>query len=503
LFARAGLDLPIPNADIAVSDICDDSRLVTDGACFVAVPGAKADGRAFVEDAVQRGAAVVVAESGVEFGLQNDPRTTATFVSVADAREVVARLSAAFHGLRGPGSSCPKLIGITGTNGKTTITWLLRSIFRAANAKAGLLGTVEYDTGDGCTPAPLTTPGPVELCRQIAQARDVGVEYMSLEVSSHALDQKRTDGLEFDAAVFTNLTGDHLDYHGTLDAYFAAKRRLFERLSRDSAAVINADDAQAEALRQSTSARVYTYSICGRDGDFRSRNVVGGRRGSRFTLVAPCGEETIRLPLVGEHNVANALAAAGAAYALGVDLAAIRRGLEGITGVPGRLQRVEPEGFPFSVLVDYAHTDDALRNVLRAVKLTTIGRIICVFGCGGNRDRSKRPRMAATVEELADVAVVTSDNPRHEEPRAIIDEILAGFAKPARCELIVEADRRAAIGSALSEAREGDTVLIAGKGHENYQIVGDCMLPFDDVALAREFLQAAASPGLREVCVSV
>lgn len=470
----------------SVTCLTDDSRAVTTGSCFVAVRGAACDGHDFVGSAVRSGAAVVVVDRPVDV-----PKSTCV-VRVEDSRAALAKLAAAFYGLRGPSRLPLRLIGVTGTNGKTTVVWLLRAILRAAGRPTAMLGTVEYDLIGERKPSPLTTPGAIELCRNLAAAQARGATDAAMEVSSHALDQRRVDGLTFDAAVFTNLTGDHLDYHKTMDAYFASKRRLFEMLSPASVAVLNADDPRSEALRQATRSRVLTYGLEAAHADESAKIERMDRTGTQLAMTTRGEVRRLRTTLIGRHNVQNILAAALTADAMGVPWEAVREGLETIRGVPGRLQRAEPAGWPFSVFVDYAHTDDALRNVLTALRPLTTGRLLCVFGCGGDRDRSKRPRMAAVVEELSDVAYVTSDNPRTESPRAIVDDILKGFKRGRRCRIEDDVDRRRAIQTALADAGEGDTVLIAGKGHENYQIVGEETFPFDDVEEARRAMDAAA-----------
>jgi len=491
LFARAGIAPiePNPIPERIVTCIVDDSRKVTPGSMFVAVRGAGADGHKFIHDAIQRGAAVIVKEDVVGVS------SPVPEIRVADTREAIARLSAAYFGLRGNGgATLPRLIGVTGTNGKTTVTWILRSILQAAGEKTALIGTIEYDLVGERRSAPLTTPGPLALCEILAKARDRGATWAAMEVSSHALDQRRCDGLTFEAAVFTNLTGDHLDYHGTMEAYARAKSRLFSGLAPTAKAIVNRDDAMGELFAGSSKAPVVAYGLESPGLDVSAQVTTMDRTGTRFVLRTPTFQAPIRLSLIGKHNVMNTLAAAATATAIGIPEDAICAGLEGIRGVPGRLQRVESDGWPFSVIVDYAHTDDALRNVLAVLRPLTRGRLICVFGCGGDRDRSKRPRMARAVGELADVAWVTSDNPRSEEPQAIVNEILPGFGsvnadhRMTRCRTESEVDRRRAIQAAITEAQTGDTVLIAGKGHENYQLVGGQVLAFDDVEVARECL---------------
>jgi len=464
----------------------DDSRSVHAGACFVAVRGVGRDGHDFVPAAVASGAAAIVVDR------DRPAPSGVAVVRVADTRIALAKLAAAYYGLCGDVEPTLHIIGVTGTNGKTTVAWLLRSILQAAHHRTAMLGTVEYDLVGERRPSPLTTPGSIELCRNLATARDAGATHAVLEVSSHALDQRRCDGLTFAAGVFTNLTGDHLDYHHTMDAYFSAKRRLFEMLAPSAVAVVNVDDPMGELLVKSTTAQVVSYGIDSPCAEVRSDIEGMDRCGTEFVLRGRAMEMSIRTPLIGRHNGLNALAAAATAEAIGVPPEAIRSGLEHVICVPGRLQRAEPPGWPFSVFIDYAHSDDALGNVLRTLRPLTTGTLRCVFGCGGDRDRTKRPRMAAVVGMLADVAYVTSDNPRTEEPHSIIDEILHGFSPTHACRIVVDVDRKRAIEAALVDSEPGDTVLIAGKGHEKYQLVGDRVLPFDDVEIARRWINAAA-----------
>lgn len=472
-------------APVSITQLTDDSRKVVPGGCFVAVAGTKTDGARFVDQARLRGAAVIV--GGPTLPAMEGVST----IRLPEPRESLSRLAAAFHRLNQDSSrQSLQLIGVTGTNGKTTITWLLRAILKAAGNRPAMLGTVEYDLVAERKPAPLTTPGAIELCESLARARDAGADYAVFEVSSHALDQRRCDGLNFAAGVFTNLTGDHLDYHENMDAYAAAKKRLFAMLPPKAAAVINADDPRGAEFAAATKATVVSYGIHAPSVDVRGVLQSVERTGTTFELQTRELRLPVRIPLVGTHNVANALASIATALHLGLSVESIVAGLQSISGVPGRLQRVEPDGTSFSVLVDYAHTDDALRNVLTALRPMTTGRLICVFGCGGDRDRGKRPRMAACVAQLADVAYVTSDNPRTEDPASIIGQIIAGIPRGTRCRVESNVDRRAAIYTAVQCARPGDTVLIAGKGHEDYQLVGDQVLHFDDVEVARDALAA-------------
>jgi UDP-N-acetylmuramoyl-L-alanyl-D-glutamate--2,6-diaminopimelate ligase len=486
LLRRSGVIAHGPAPDgRPIAFITDDSRNCAPGCCFVAVKGADCDGHRFVEAAVAAGATAVVIDQPVSVPVG------VCEIHVDDTRSALARLAAAYHRLCGDTGRPMRVVGVTGTNGKTTVAWLLRSILRAAGHKTALFGTVEYDLAGQRLPSPLTTPGALTLCEHLATARSRGATHAVMEVSSHAMDQRRVDGLEFVAGVFTNLSGDHLDYHGTMEEYFAAKRRLFETLSPDAAAILNADDPRCDALRAATQASCVTYGIENSRADWSASIERMDRTGSRLRLSVR--EQTLLLntSMIGNHNVQNVLAAAATAGGLGVTWTAIAEGLESCGGAPGRLQRTEPRGWPFSVFVDYAHTDDALRNVLTALRPLTSGRLICVFGCGGDRDRTKRRRMASVAEQFADVAWVTSDNPRTERPEAIVEEIVAGFSRRGRFRVEVEVDRRAAICAALREAAGGDTVLIAGKGHENYQMVGRQTLPFDDVEEARRWMGPA------------
>ncbi|MCO6436944.1 MAG: UDP-N-acetylmuramoyl-L-alanyl-D-glutamate--2,6-diaminopimelate ligase [Phycisphaerae bacterium] len=491
LFARAGV-CPVgavTGTSVSITALVDDSRDVVPGACFVAVRGTRGDAAQYVESAVRAGAAAVVVNADARVEDVSVGQASA-LIRVADTREAVARMAAAFYGLRDETRTrCDdlqglKLIGVTGTNGKTTTAWMLQAILRAAGQRPALFGTVGYDLAGRRMDAPLTTPGPVALCRYLAEARAAGATHAVMEVSSHALDQRRTDGLRFSAGVFTNLTGDHLDYHGTFEAYRDAKRRLFVGLPSSAVAVVNAEDPSAETMLDGTSARSIRAGIGCPEADYAAVVEDSGIAGIRLSIRGPGWQRRIHLALVGRFNASNALLASTTAHALGISMDAIVDGLENMRGVPGRLQRAEPPGHPFSVLVDYAHSDDALRNVLSAMRPLVPGRLICVFGCGGDRDRSKRPRMGNVAGELADLVVVTSDNPRSEFPQSIIDQILPGLSGADRRAVFVEPDRRNAIELAVDLAQPGDAVLIAGKGHENYQILADRTISFDDVAVA-------------------
>ncbi len=487
LLALAGVhaDLPLSQHSLEVTSIEDDSRAVRAGSCFVAVRGVKSDGHAFIAAAVAAGASLVVAEAPV-VGLPEG----VVGLRVPDARLALARLAAAYYGLPDEQAAGFRLIGVTGTNGKTTVSYLLRAILRASGEAPAMFGTVEYDMIASTTPAALTTPGSLEVCQRLRQARDAGATAAIMEVSSHALEQQRVAGLAYSAAVFTNLSGDHLDYHGSMEVYEAAKRRLFNELPAGSVAIINADDPVGPRMGEAArgrGARVRTFG--GHSGADVSAEVVASSA-THMTLhvrglAAPLEVTT---SLIGLHNVANVLAAATTADALGIGVHAIRSGVTGLAGVPGRLERVSANDHPFHVYVDYAHTDAALKNVLSVLRPLTRGRLICLFGCGGDRDRTKRPRMARAVCAGADVAVVTSDNPRTEDPLRIISDIMTGVRADGACRILVEPDRARAIALAIAEAREGDVILLAGKGHEDYQIIGTQRRDFDDRRQARDAL---------------
>jgi UDP-N-acetylmuramoyl-L-alanyl-D-glutamate--2,6-diaminopimelate ligase len=466
-----------------VRGLTADSRQVEPGDCFVAVPGFKADARRFVPDAIARGACLVVTEG------EPLPDVAVAQVLVASARRALARLADAWH--RHP-SAALTVVGITGTNGKTTTSYLVDALLRARGLRTGILGTIQYVLGDEVRPASQTTPESLEIQAMLAEMRDRGIGGVAMEVSSHALALSRVDGIEFDVAVFTNLTQDHLDFHGTLDEYRRAKRRLFEQLATSPktrpTAVVNADDPAGLEMVRGLGLRVLRFGL-GPDADVTAVEHESGLGGVRMTVETPVGRLRLASPLIGEHNVMNLLGAVGAGVALGLDPGAIASALGDVQAVPGRFERVDA-GQPFLVVVDYAHTPDALERVLSTARKITPGRLAVVFGCGGDRDRTKRPIMGEIAARLADRAWVTSDNPRSERPQAILDEVVTGVrrVRGADARYVAEPDRRRAISGALAWAGAGDTVVIAGKGHETYQIVGQDVLPFDDRAVAREIL---------------
>lgn len=463
-------------SELEVSGIAYDSRKVRDGNLFFNLAGSGDDGSRYLEEAVSRGAAGVI--SGDRVRATNGVST----VLVDDPRRAMARLSAIFHGSP---SKDLRVVGITGTNGKTTTAYLLCGILEAAGRRSGLIGSVEYRLGERVIPAGLTTPQSPDIQSMLGEMVRSGCRCAVMEASSHGLHQGRVDYVDFDVGVFTNLASDHLDYHGSLENYRQAKLKLFRSLpDRPGAcAVINADDIAAPCFVESSGCRTLTYGV--RAGsDIVARDMVLKRCGSEFMAETPWGTMKAEINLVGVHNIYNALAALTAGLCMGVEVEAAVSGLRGVGSVPGRLEPVEC-GQKFNVIIDYAHTEDGLRQAARAVRTIFGGRLILVFGCGGNRDRSKRPMMGRVAGELADTSIITSDNPRKEDPLKIIGEIEDGFSG-GRYEVVP--DRKDAIAAALGIAREEDTVLIAGKGHEFYQEFADVIVPFSDREVARRIL---------------
>jgi len=483
-----------------VTGLAYDSRRVQPGDLFFGLSGLKQDGQAYVRQALTAGAVAAVVERDIHL-------PGATLVQVDETRTALAQASARFFGFP---SRALRVVGVTGTNGKTTTTWLLDAIFRAQGWSTGVIGTTGIRIAGEERPAAFTTPEAPELQGLLREMVDRGVGAVALEVSSHALAQKRSYALECDVVVFTNLTQDHLDYHGTMGAYLDAKRVLFDGRngpnSKAAVAVINIDDHEAAGIRAAARRggmreMLFSADPSGPDEavSVHAEGVRPVERGleiqvyvdlmhGRFGGKPGEGESTFTLPLLGRHNASNAAAAFAAALALGIDPKTIMRGLESASPVPGRLERVAP-GQRFEVIVDYAHTPDALVHALAALREHVNGRVLTVFGCGGDRDRGKRPLMGRAAADGSDVAWVTSDNPRSEDPAAIAADVVAGTPPGA---LRVELDRRAAIAAALREARAGDAVLIAGKGHETTQTFADRTVPFDDREVARELLAAGA-----------
>ena len=477
--------------DLEISGLQYDSRRVRRGEVFIAIPGTQRDGAEFIPEALSRGAIAVVCEAPPTRYSGEMPRA---WVQVPHARLAMALAATRLNGYP---SRDIKLVGVTGTNGKTTVSFLVASILHCAGWKPGLFGTIEYniefgrDTESGGAtgvPAPNTTPESVDLQKMLREVADHGGRSAVMEVSSHALALDRVAGCEFHTAIFTNFSRDHLDFHRDLDSYFEAKRKLFfpaAGIPPPVFAVLNADDERAGALREKSPSRVLTYGV-ETPADVTIRRWKSGRDGLELTAETPAGAMEIRSPLLGRHNLSNILASVTTALTLEIPAGEISRGILPVR-VPGRMEAIE-EGQPFLVLVDYAHTDDALRHLLASAReLTGEGRLILVFGCGGERDRTKRPLMGAAAA-MADKAVLTSDNPRSEEPLSILNDVIVGLQK-ARANYEVEPDRARAITLALRDARPRDTVLIAGKGHENYQWIGTRKLPFDDRAVARAALR--------------
>ena len=466
-------------ANAPISAIAYDSRRVVPGSVFVALKGLRADGGAFTEQAAQRGAIAIVSES------PRPAAATIPWIAVRDARLALALLADRFF--NHPSRRMP-VVGVTGTNGKTTTSYLLAAMLDAANLRAGMLGTVAYRIGGEDREAARTTPEAPDVQQLLNEMLEHGCQSAVMEVSSHALSLKRVDGMRFAAGVFTNLTRDHLDFHDDMEAYFAAKRRLFELLPDGAPGVINSDDPRGAALVE-ISNRPVTYAI-NAAADVTPGNIDMTLAGLRFDVKTPRGTVRIASKLVGRPNVYNILAATAAAVALDVPIPAIEAGVSGLSGVPGRFEVVSSPGDDITVVVDYAHTDDALRNLLETARPLSAKRLITVFGCGGDRDRSKRPLMGMVAARLSDVVVITSDNPRSEEPARIIEEIERGIPAGSHASSrspVVESlvDRAAAIERAVAIAAAGDVVLVAGKGHEKYQQIGDRVLPFDDGEVAR------------------
>ncbi|MCB9850397.1 MAG: UDP-N-acetylmuramoyl-L-alanyl-D-glutamate--2,6-diaminopimelate ligase [Phycisphaerales bacterium] len=495
LLTEAGVAACAPGGGFnpVVRKLAVDSRAVEPGTCFVALAGSKVDGHRFVGDAVARGASAVLVQAG-HLGYQCPEA-----VIVPDTHAAVAKLAAAYSGvIAAQRAGKLKLAGVTGTNGKTTVVTLLRAILEAAGHRVASFGTITNDDGTSSTPANMTTMPPIELCSALGSAVARGATHAVLEVSSHALDQQRCAGLSFSAGVFTNLSRDHLDYHGDMAGYARAKRRLFVELPASAKAVVCADDAYADAMTAGSAARVMRYGLDAARCDVRALRIAVDDDSVRFDLSIGGHEIPIATTLIGSHNIRNIMAASAAAHALGVSPESIRGGIASVACVRGRLERVQSEA-PFKVLVDYAHTPDALDNVLAILRTATKQRIICVFGCGGDRDRGKRPLMAQAVARYADVAVVTSDNPRSEDPKAIIADTVVGFDGSGSCVQVVEPDRAAGIRRAIELAEAGDVVLVAGKGHERVQVVAGKELPFDDVAVAQAVLDARFGQDLQRV----
>ncbi len=470
---RGTLDRPI-------SGLAMDSRRVVPGQVFFALAGQRVDGAHYVDEAVNRGAVAVVTTR-----IPATIPSKVTYIQVADPRAVLARVARAYY--RFPDRDM-EVVGVTGTNGKTTVTYLIKHLLEGDH-RVGLLGTINYDLGGRTVPSFKTTPESLDTYGMLAQMRDAGCRQAVMEVSSHGIDQKRVLGLQFGAAVFTNLTRDHLDYHKTLESYFDVKSRLFNGVSgaAPKVAVVNLDDPHGGKLAACipSGVRTVTYGE-NPQAEVRAEEVVLDFRSTAFTLAWPGGRARVESGLIGRYNVSNLLAAVAAAWALGRDPSRLLSRIRAFRGVPGRMERID-EGQDFNVLVDYAHTDDALRNALGMLRTITPGRLLVVFGCGGNRDRTKRPLMVKAVQTFADFAFATADNPRNEPLTQIFEDMKAGMTAPQKMAWIE--DRRRAISLALDMAKPGDSLLIAGKGHESYQEFADTVTPFDDRQVTRELIE--------------
>ncbi len=480
--------------DVEINGLQYDSRKVQNGDMFIAIKGALTDGHEHIGTAVANGAKAVVMENDALLPDSFFMHAGVVKIVVSNTRRTLAVMSANYFGH--PAKRL-RLIGVTGTNGKTTTTYLIKQLLELSTpsmqGKVGLIGTIEYMVGGERYPATHTTPESLELHKLFAAMVQRGCTHVVMEVSSHSLHQDRVYGLEFAAAVFTNLTQDHLDYHGTMENYFQAKKILFDNLPSSSWAVINSDDASGSKIAQGTKASVLTYSVNGAS-DVSAKNISLSISGTSFVLHHHAERIELHSHLVGRFNVYNILAACSAGIALGVPAPSITSSVASFSSVPGRFERILSPG-GWSAIIDYAHTPDALEKCLNTIRDVlpeqASNRIITVFGAGGDRDKTKRPLMGKVVDMLSDVAVVTSDNPRTEDPKTIIDDILSGVHRKGG--LFVEPDRRRAISSALTMARTGDIVLIAGKGHEDYQIVGTTKHHFSDREIVQEFIAARAS----------
>jgi UDP-N-acetylmuramoyl-L-alanyl-D-glutamate--2,6-diaminopimelate ligase len=484
-----GAEILAQSGNPSITGLEYDSRRIKPGDAFLAMRGEASDGNKFIDRAIAAGAVAIVSDSA-----EATPREGVAWAQVPHGRRALARLSANFY--KRPAERLA-VTGITGTNGKSTTAFLLEAILSAADRKSAMIGTIEYHVAGKVLPAPHTTPEALDLNRILSQALGNGSTEAVMEVSSHALAQQRVYGIPFDVAVFTNLTRDHLDYHHTMEEYFAAKRILFEGCGTDPprVAVINADDEHGQKLAKISKKRgseVLTYGL--KSGDLHAEKVDVTPRGTRFDLIMPEERVPIFSPLIGKVNVYNILAAAGAAYARNCERDALSKGIAGLACVPGRFERVDCEQ-PFTVVVDYAHTDDAIRNLTSLARefvqqAKQKGRVITVFGCGGDRDRAKRPLMGEAAGRGSDFVVLTSDNPRSEDPLAIINDAMVGLQRSGT-KYKIEPDRKTAIALAVTEAGPGDIVLIAGKGHEKVQVSREGSIPFDDADVAHQILRDA------------
>jgi UDP-N-acetylmuramoyl-L-alanyl-D-glutamate--2,6-diaminopimelate ligase len=469
-----------------MGNITGDSRQVLSGDVFVAIKGETVDGHIFIERIMDREPAAVIIQ---------DPAYAAEHVPWILTRNTRAALAALVQGRWAFPANALGMIGVTGTNGKTTITYLIEAVLKEAGHQSGVIGTIHNRLGDEIFSEGMTTPDPADLAMLLKTMRDRGADYCVMEVSSHALSQYRVQGIEFDIVIFTNLTQDHLDYHGTMELYLAAKGKLFADMNpqgaknRPKCAILNMDDAAWQYLADLSRVPVITYGM-GPDCDVRAEAVQSDMNGIQYNLVYAHRVYPVKMRLYGRFNVYNSLAAIAAGLTENIPIEVILKALERVQGAPGRLERVESD-HAFTVFVDYAHTPDGLEKCIKAVKEFCKGRVITVFGCGGNRDRGKRPKMGECAARLSDLCVITSDNPRREDPMDIIREILAGISAEGWREMcLIEPDRKQAIFKAIQMAEPGDVVLVCGKGHEKVQILGDTKIDFDDYKVARQILMS-------------
>jgi UDP-N-acetylmuramoyl-L-alanyl-D-glutamate--2,6-diaminopimelate ligase len=477
--------LPASYRDFEVLTVSCDSREEQKDGLFVALPGFKFDGRDFIKDAMDKGAKIIAKQGGARVLENVSIPDHVCVLDVDDPKYFLHCIGQRFYGAP---SDKIKTVGVTGTNGKTTVTYLIESIIHAAGKRCGVIGTVNYRIGTKIIPSKNTTPGFLDNQRYLAQLASLGVDYCVMEASSHALDQGRLEGIHFSAGIFTNLTQDHLDYHKGMDNYFKVKSLLFKNLSSQATSVINRDDDYGKLLLPLIKSKIITYAIDAQ-ADVRAQNITYHLNGSHFEIVFPKSKIKIHTRFIGKHNIYNILAAFAWALSQGLAPEIVRRGIENLTHVPGRLEPVGNNN-GFFVFIDYAHTEDGLFNVLKSLRAVTPAKIILVFGCGGDRDRTKRPKMASVACRLADHTIVTTDNPRSEDPQAIINEVITGFTKK-NYEICV--DRKEAIGRALKMAQKDQIVLIAGKGHEDYQVFKDHTIAFNEREIVKECLQLQKS----------
>ena len=461
-----------------VASVEYDSRKVAPGSLFVAIKGYETDGHLYIGKAVGEGASAIILEDRTYAG---EVPEGCTLVRVPDSRKALALISASYYGHP---ARALKVIGVTGTNGKTSITYLLKNILKEAGFKVGIVGTIENQIDDVVQPSSVTTPESRDLQHLLRQMADKGCSYCIMEASSHALYLDRVAGIPFKAAIFTNLSQDHLDFHKDLEDYLQAKMRLFKYVTEDGFSIVNADEEAGRRIAAMASGSIASYSLH-QPSDFRARDIRMDLQGTRYTLDIGGKPEEVRLKLIGEFSIYNSLAAIATALSLGIPVQTVLKGVAGVS-VNGRFQLVESRK-DFAVVVDYAHTPDGLLNVLQTARKIAAGRVICVFGCGGDRDRTKRPLMGRVAGEWSDQIIITSDNPRTEDPDSIIAMVEAGAKEVTDSYLLIE-NRKEAIRKAIELAAKGDIIVIAGKGHEDYQIIGKIKYPFSDLETAREIL---------------